>query len=392
MSAIDAVVVAAGRSSRMGGGDKLIAPLLGRPLLAWSLAGIAGAGVVERIVLVAPARRARALAAEEDLPEQVLVVEGGKRRQESVAAGVRATAAPVVLIHDGARPLVSSGLVRRVAEAARRHGAAIPVTPVAETVKRVANGVVVTTLARGDLALAQTPQGFRRDLLERAWAAHPPEGPETWTDEAALLETSGIAVHAVAGEDENLKVTRPADLARAADALARREGCVPGARLRSGLGRDSHPFGPGDGLALGGIRIPEAPTLHGHSDGDVALHAVADALLGASALGDLGRLFPPGDPATRGIPSGELLRSVVERIRRAGFEPISLDVTVIGARPHLGSERLEAMRSAIARLAKMPPSAVAVKASSGNLSGDEGAGRAIAAWAVALVRSGDADR
>ena len=156
------------------------------------------------------------------------------------------------------------------------------------------------------------------------------------------------------------------------------------APVRTGLGRDSHPFGPGDGLALGGIRIPEAPTLVGHSDGDAALHAVADALLGAAGLGDLGRLFPAGEAATEGIASEGLVRGVVERLTAAGFAPLSVDLTIVAARPTLGP-RLEAMRDVIARLLGVPRQAVSVKASTGNLAGDEGAGRVVSAQAVATI-------
>jgi 2-C-methyl-D-erythritol 2,4-cyclodiphosphate synthase len=154
---------------------------------------------------------------------------------------------------------------------------------------------------------------------------------------------------------------------------------------RTGFGRDSHPFGPGDGLALGGILIPEAPALFGHSDGDVALHAVADALLGAAALGDLGRLFPAGDPAMRGVASTALLEEVRGRLRAAGYAARAVDVTIVGSRPRLGEERLEAMRAAIASLLGLDLARVSVKASSGNLAGDEGAGRVISARAVATV-------
>ena len=156
--------------------------------------------------------------------------------------------------------------------------------------------------------------------------------------------------------------------------------------VRTGLGRDSHPFGPGDGLALGGIRIDGAPRLVGHSDGDVALHAVADALLGAAALGDLGRLFPAGDGATRGIASGALLERVLTTVAQAGFEPVGVDVTIVGARPPL-ADHLGAMRDAIAGLLDVPPEQVSVKASTGNLAGDEGAGRVVSAHAVATIAS-----
>jgi len=303
-----------------------------------------------------------------------------------VAAGVRwlDAADPAgrdrpVLVHDGARPLVTPALVGAVAAAVSRHGAAIPVVPVAETLKRVEDGRVAGTVDRAGLAAAQTPQGARRGLLLEAFDRFPPDGPDTFTDEAALLEACRIPVHAIPGEPANLKVTLPDDLRRVEHALA------PVA-ARTGFGHDSHPFGPGTGLRLGGVEIAGAPRLAGHSDGDVALHAVADALLGAAGLGDLGRLFPADARTPRGIASDELLREVVARLAAAGLAPASVDVVVIGARPRLG-DRLDAMRDAIAALLGLDPGTVNVKASSGNLSGDEGAGRSIAARAVATVRA-----
>jgi len=387
MGPIDAVVVAAGASERMGGLDKLTAPLLGRPVLAWAIEAVDLPDLIGRLIVVAPRERLTWLGDEPALRARIEVVPGGPRRQESVAAGVRASGASTVLIHDGARPLATPELARRVAEAAERAGAVVPVVPVTETIKRVEGGRIRETVPRNDLAAAQTPQGFHRELLERAWEGRPPEGPATWTDEAALLEAAGIPVRAVEGEPDNLKVTVATDLARAERALAARGGVPPGDRraVRTGFGQDSHPFGPGSGLSLGGIHIPEAPGLFGHSDGDVVLHAVADALLGAAALGDLGRLFPAGDPSTSGIASGSLLRAVRARLGEAGYEARDLDVTLVGARPRLGALRLEAMREAIAALLGIDVGRVSVKASSGNLSGDEGAGRVMSARAVATV-------
>ncbi len=381
---VDAVIVAAGTSTRMAGRDKLAAPLLGRPLLAWTLEAMASATVVGRLVVVTAPERVSELAAQPWMrARDARVVPGGARRQESVAAGVAATTSRVVLVHDGARPLVSPALVDAVAVAASSEGAAIPVVPVAETLKRVADGRVGETVDRAGLAAAQTPQGARRTLLERAWARFAPGGPREFTDEAALLEAAGFPVAAVPGEATNLKVTLPEDLARAEALLAARLGPV-----RVGHGADEHPFGPESGLALGGIVIEGAPRLRGHSDGDAVLHAVADALLGAAGLGDLGRLFPAGDPATRGIASGELLRAVVGRVSEGGWRVLSLDVTIRAARPRLGGARLSAMRDAIAALAGLPPGSVEVKASSGNLIGFEGAGRGIAATAVATIQRG----
>lgn len=373
----------------MGGIDKLLAPVGGRPLLERTLGAIAASTTVDRIVVVTAPARVAELAAVPWLPPSVVtVVAGGPDRETSVAAGLDALdaldeeATPsdpdrVVLVHDGARPLVTPALVDAVVLAAAEHGAAIPVLPVAETVKRVVDGVVVETVERADLATAQTPQGARRSLLRAAFARFPPGGERRFTDEAARLEACTIPVHAIPGEPTNLKVTLPDDLRRVDASLA-------AGPMRSGFGHDSHPFGPGSPLALGGVVVEGAPRLHGHSDGDVALHAVADALLGAAGLGDLGRLFPADARTPRGIASTELLREVVARLRGAGYRPSSVDVTVLGARPRL-ADRLDAMRDTIADLLGLPASAVNVKASTGNLAGMEGAGRGISARAVAQV-------
>ena len=414
---IDAVLVAAGSSRRMGGQDKLLAELQGKSVLRWSVEALAAAGVT-RIVIAASPGRVAEIAAESWLPDAVVsVVAGGERRQESVAAGVAAlvdmdadepaTAGDhatdhVILVHDAARPLASPGLIRAVAEAAAIHGAAIPIVPVTETLKRLDGDFVGGTVDRTDVAAAQTPQGVRLSLLQQAYAVYPPGGPEIWTDEASLLEACRIKVHAILGEATNLKVTVPIDLSRAAAFLD--GGLVPGhqaavapgsaaavaerpaASGRIGLGTDCHPFGPGEPLILGGLHIEGAPRLSGHSDGDVALHAVAGALLGAAGLGDLGRLFPADSRTPAGIDSRVLLAGVAEQVRAAGWSPGNVDVTIVAARPKL-SPLLPAMGEAIAAALGVPATTVNVKASSGNLAGSEGAGRSISALAVAwLVR------
>ncbi len=390
MSRVDVVVVAAGASTRMGGLDKLRAPVGGRPVLAWTLAAVAAAPVVRRVVVVTAPDRVAEVAGAAWLPASVEhVVAGGARRQDSVAAGILAlgdgSPDDVILVHDGARPLVSAALMEQVAAAAAAHGAAIPVVPVAETLKRIEGGRVAATVDRVALAAAQTPQGIRRDVLARAWAEHPPGGPATWTDEASLLETCRIPVHAVPGESTNLKVTLPDDLARVEAALVARGDLIPAPpAVRVGFGDDGHSFGPGGPLALGGVVIEGAPALHGHSDGDVALHAVCDALLGAAGLGDLGRHFPAGPTTPAGISSRELLAGCVERVRAAGFAPVSVDLTVVASRPRLAG-RLDEMAAAVAGLVGLPADRVNVKASTGNLAGFEGAGRGIGARAVAVV-------
>jgi 2-C-methyl-D-erythritol 4-phosphate cytidylyltransferase/2-C-methyl-D-erythritol 2,4-cyclodiphosphate synthase len=389
----DAVVVAAGSSERMGGRDKLVADLAGRPVLAWSLAAIAASPLVERIALV---RSAESAAAPRPawLPAKVVaVVAGGARRQESVAAGIwaldSATDRPtsvgdgsrVLLVHDGARPLVSTALVESVARAAAEHGAAIPVLPVTETLKRLDGDLIAGTVDRTGAATAQTPQGVRWDVLRQAISVvHPGDAAEL-TDEAALLEAAGIAVHAVPGEAGNLKITRPDDLALAEARLA-------GTGLtRTGFGSDRHPFGPGSGLRLGGVEIAGAPRLHGHSDGDAALHAIAGALLGAVAMGDLGGLHPADARTPRGVASADLLGSVRDALAAEGWRPMTVDLSIHAGRPWL-ADHLPGMRAAIAELLGLDIAAVSVKASTGNLSGDVGAGRVIEAEAIATVIRG----
>ena len=375
----------------MGGVDKLAVLIAGRPLLAWTLDAIAAAPVAGRLVVVTAPERIEALRDAPWLPSSVVaVVPGGERRQVSVAAGLAeldrldrtdggGADDRVVLVHDGARPLVSPALVEAVAEAAAAHGAAIPVVPIGETVKRIESGQVAATLDRTLLATAQTPQGARRSILRVAFERFAADGPDTFTDEAALLEACSIPVHVIDGDPGNIKVTLPADLERAEAALGK-----SGSTIRTGIGHDSHPFGPGTPLVLGGLRIDGAPRLHGHSDGDVALHAICDALLGAAGLGDLGRLFPPGPDTPAGIASGVLLEEVLRRVAAAGWRPASIDLTIVAARPKLGP-RLDAMREAIASAVGLEVGRVNVKASTGNLDGMEGAGRGISALALAVV-------
>jgi 2-C-methyl-D-erythritol 2,4-cyclodiphosphate synthase/2-C-methyl-D-erythritol 4-phosphate cytidylyltransferase len=320
------------------------------------------------------------------MPSRAVVVAGGVRRQESVAAGVaeiERSGAPddrIVLVHDGARPAIRTDAIIRVIEATAAHGAAIPVLPAVDTLKRINGEFIGETVERTGLGFAQTPQGVQLGILRAAYARFPPHGPTTFTDEAALLEACTIPVRVVSGQIDNLKVTLPADRARASSVLG-------ADRPKVGFGDDSHPFGPGEPLALGGVEIAGAPRLSGHSDGDVVLHAVADALLGAAGLGDLGRLFPPDERTPRGVDSGELLVVVRSRVTTAGFEVGHVDVTIVAARPRL-TDRLDEMSDHIAALLEVDSDHVNVKASTGNLFGMEGAGRGISARAVGtLVRT-----
>jgi 2-C-methyl-D-erythritol 2,4-cyclodiphosphate synthase len=313
----------------------------------------------------------------------VRVLAGGLQRSDSVRAGVAVGSADVVLVHDGARPLASSTLADSVARAAAEHGAAVPAVPIVDSLKRASADAVEISVDREGLIRAQTPQGARRELLVEAFAA---AGGATYTDEAALLEAHGVRVMTVPGEATNIKVTDGADLdiVRAIAASRGPHGASGANPTRFGFGEDSHPFGPGDGLMLGGVLVPDAPRLYGHSDGDVVLHALATAILAAGGLGDLGRLFPGNDAQTTGIASSELVAEAVKRSTGAGWRVDRAQVSVVGARPHLG-RHLDDMRAAIAGLIDVQEDSVALTASTGNLSGPEGAGQVIRATALVSV-------
>ncbi len=371
----DAVVVAAGSSSRMGGVDKLTELLLGRPLLAWSVEAMSRARSVDRIVVVVRPDRVAEMETAAWRTARTVIVAGGGRRSDSVRAGVAATTAEIVLVHDAARPLATAALADSVAAAARTHGAAVPVLPVVDSLKRVA-GAGLESVDRDGLLRSQTPQAVRREVLLAAFEA---AGAAAFTDEAALLESQHIAVATIPGEPANMKITQAADLELVRELTRGR------AQERLGFGQDSHPFGPGLGLRLGGVEMADAPRLYGHSDGDAVLHALATAVLSAAGLGDLGRLFPSSDVRTAGADSAQLLAHAVAEAGQAGWRVSRAQVSLIGARPRLGGRRLDQIRDRLAELVGVSSAEVAVNASTGNLGGAEGAGRAISATALVTV-------
>lgn len=371
----------------MGGADKLAELILGRSLLEWSVAAMADARSVDRVVVVTRADNVERLAGEEWLARlgegRIAVVAGGAHRSDSVRNGVAATSAEVVLVHDAARPLATSLLADAVAAAAAEHGAAVPVVAVVDSLKRADGNLVAHSVDRGGLVRTQTPQGARRDLLADALAA---AGGAAYTDEAALLESQGVAVTTVPGEAANIKVTEPTDLEIVrAIAQARQPDGPRGTYMRFGLGQDTHGFGPGMGLALGGIVIDDAPRLFGHSDGDVILHALATAVLAAVGMGDLGRLFPASDAATKGVASHLLLGEALSQAAGAGWIVASAQVSLVGARPRLGGKRIDSMRARVAELLAVSVDDVAITASTGNLYGPEGAGLAMSATCLVGV-------
>jgi 2-C-methyl-D-erythritol 4-phosphate cytidylyltransferase/2-C-methyl-D-erythritol 2,4-cyclodiphosphate synthase len=282
-----------------------------------------------------------------------------------------------VLIHDAARPFLAPAVIDRVVAALAEAPGAIPVLPLSDTVKRGVDGRVVETLDRAQLWRAQTPQGFRyAEIL----AAHRAAAGSELPDDAAVAERAGIEVRLVAGDAANVKVTTSEDLARAERDLRLGE-----ADIRTGQGFDVHAFGPGDHVWLCGVQVPHERGLVGHSDADVALHALTDAVLGAIGAGDIGMHFPPSDPQWRGAPSERFLRHAASLVAEAGGSIAHVDVTIIGERPKVGPHRA-AMVERIAGILALDPRRVSVKATTTERLGFTGRGEGIAAQAVATVR------
>lgn len=376
---VGAIVAAGGEGMRAGVAKQWLV-LGGESMLRRSARLMAGCDLVDELVVVVPAGdEARAAAELSGLARSARVVAGGAQRADSVRHGLAALdGCAVVLIHDAARPFATSELVRRVAEAAARDGAALAAQRATDTVKR-AGGTdseprVAETLDRRELWLAQTPQGFRRELLLRAYEAAGGEASAA-TDESALVERLGAPVTLVSGGAGNFKVTSPEDVERAR-ALTE----LP---FATGVGYDTHRFAPGRKLVLGGVEH-EGDGLLGHSDADVCAHAIGDAVLGAAGLGDLGRHFPDTDPRWKGVSSLALLREIAALAGRGGWRLGNADVTLAAKRPKI-APRADEMRARLAEALGVAPSQVNVKATTGEGMGFVGRGEGIAAHAVVLL-------
>jgi 2-C-methyl-D-erythritol 4-phosphate cytidylyltransferase/2-C-methyl-D-erythritol 2,4-cyclodiphosphate synthase len=386
---VTAIVAAAGKGRRFGAPEnKVFAPLAGHSVLHWTLAGLSACAAIDALVLVTGAEdlpRVREIASR--FPKVVTVCEGGAERADSVWNALQQVPAgtELVAVHDAARPLASQELLSAVVEAARAAGAALPATPVSDTLKRSADGATtVETVDRRELYGVQTPQVFSHDLLVQAYQTAHAAGFQG-TDDASYVERLGHPVQLVPGERTNLKITVAEDLLVAEALLSNR---ISTPVVRTGFGYDVHQLVPGRGLVLGGVPLehPAGLGLDGHSDADVLLHAISDALLGAAALGDIGEHFPNTDPQYRGISSLVLLRIVGERVREAGWEPVNLDAMLIAERPKI-RPHVDRMRAAIADALGLTPDQVSVKATTNERLGFEGREEGIAAHAVATVRS-----
>jgi len=377
---ISAVVVAGGQGRRFGGGrPKQLAALAGRPVLAHTLAAFEQSPAAE-IILVLPGDRLEEIEREAVRPfgfRKVRLVTGGATRAASTRLGFAASTGDLVLIHDGVRPLVTPDLIRAVAQAAAAQGAALAAVPVRDTLKAVAEGLVRRTLDREGLWQAQTPQGFRREILARALANGADQAaPAEVTDDVALLEPLGLTAAVVPGSARNLKITTPEDLALAEAYLA---------PFRTGHGYDLHRLVPGRPLWLGGLEIPFEAGLLGHSDADVLAHALADALLGAAALGDIGGHFSDQDPKWAGLSGARLLAETMGKVRAAGWELVNADLTLIGEKPKIAPYR-EAMTTALAEALGASPGQLNLKATTTEGLDSTGRGEALAAWATATLK------
>lgn len=444
MRRVAAVIPAAGRARRFGSGEnKLWATLAGRTVLEWTLSAFNAHPAIASIVLVAnPDELERVRRVSANFAKVTAIVPGGETRAESVQNGLNALPADteIVLAHDAARPLITSDVIDRVIAAIVRGGAAVPGLPLSDTVKRVdGDGIARATIPRAltldgrslpVLTAVQTPQGATLPLLREAYARFDFAHSEP-TDEASLIEAMGAPVAVVPGDPVNIKITRQEDIALAERLMGAaldpapfsqdrektsslqgspgrltvtdneagesqelsssnpgRGGGVEG-EIRTGFGYDVHSFSAPEArrkLYLGGVEIPHDRGLEGHSDADVLLHAVCDALLGAASLGDIGILFPNTDNAYKNISSLRLLAVVAERLRETGWQIVNIDATVVAEAPKLMPHRA-AMQQAMADCLGLTPARISVKATTSEKMGFVGRREGMACWAVATLRS-----
>ena len=389
-----AVIVAAGRGARMGmERNKVLYPICGEPVIVRTARAFTESGLFDGgVVIVTGAQDMEDMRAMLDrgrIPVRA-IVEGGHDRQESVRRGIAACdpGADIIAIHDGARPLVTREVIAATIDSARRYGSGVAAVPLKDTVKRVdESGLVVETPQRDLLRAVQTPQTFDAALIRAAHARYADSDVRA-TDDAMLIEWTGHAVHLTPGDPENIKLTTPEDMLLAGQVILRREGRKEAPAMRIGHGYDVHRLVEGRKLILCGVEVPYERGLLGHSDADVALHALMDALLGAAALGDIGRHFPDTDPAYAGADSGRLLDHVVALLHVKGYAVANADVTIICQRPKL-KDYIEQMRENVAAHLKVDPDCVNVKATTTEKLGFEGEGLGISSHAVACIEKKD---
>lgn len=383
MKKVSAVIVAAGSGSRMGAkGNKVYLPVLGKPVLLYTVEAFRKSGCVDEIIVVTGSCDLELC--RELCGGDVVVVAGGESRQASVYAGLQAARGDVVLVHDGARALVTPKIIQDTLDACLQYGAAAVGVKSKDTLKILQpDGFIAETPDRELVWQVQTPQAFDLAVLKKAHAAAVKDGVVA-TDDCAVAEHYGIPVKMIAGSYENIKLTTPEDLAVAERILKGRLNREDGCGMRIGQGYDVHRLVEDRALILCGVKIPYEKGLLGHSDADVALHALADALLGAAALGDIGRHFPDTDARYAGADSMELLSEVVRMVRERGYAVANADVTIICQRPKLAAFIPE-MQQNVADVLGVRCDRVNIKATTTEKLGFAGRGEGISAMAVALL-------
>ena len=388
---VAALIVAAGRGARAAGETgppKQYCRIGGMPMIARAIGAFAAHAHVDDILVVIHPHDAE-LYEEASRPfarRLRKAVTGGATRQDSVRAGLEALAgnAPAsVLIHDAARPFVEAPLITRVIQSLDAYAGAVPCLPVTDTLKRVSQGRVIGTVDRDQLWRAQTPQGFRYEAILAAHRAAAKASARAFTDDGGIAEWFGLDVALVEGSEDNRKLTTAEDI-KLADELLRPERTQGLGTIRVATGYDVHGFGPGTSVVLCGVSIPHPKKLVGHSDADVGLHALTDALLGTIAEGDIGVHFPPSDARWRGAASELFLKHAVAKVKEHGGEIVHVDVTLLCEAPRIGPYR-EAMRARIAEMLGLAVAQVSIKATTNEGLGFIGRGEGIAAMATATV-------
>ncbi len=389
MSKISCIVLAAGAGRRMGLEHNKVYVSLGRKsVIQWTLEHVAGVPNLQEIILVVADSEQEVMKEHIQsmiLPCPIQIIVGGEERQYSVVNGL-AHVSPdcdIVLVHDGARPVADADSFTKVADGAKLYGAAVVAVPSTDTVKRVdATGVVIETLQRQELYNMQTPQGFQKELFLKA-QAHAQATNFLGTDDVSLVEHLGEPVHIVVGDYKNIKITTLNDVS-----VAKRYLGVDTNKMRVGFGYDIHRFKEGRPCILGGVTIESPIGPDGHSDADVLIHALMDAMLGAAGLRDIGYYFPPEDDQYKGISSVLLLEKVNSLLKEQGLQAYNIDVMVIAEAPKL-KPHIEEMKANLQRVLEIPLDRISIKATTNEMLGALGRREGIAAQAVVTLYEGE---
>ncbi len=381
MRIASALIPAAGLGKRFGkGSNKVFSVIAGKPILAHTISVFEACKAVNEIVLVTGIQELEAagdLVSRFGFQKVRHIVPGGDHRQDSVNQGLEMVTGEVVAIHDAARPMVTCEIIERSIDEARNTGACIAAVPVVDTIKSIRSDLTVEgTVDRSNLYAVQTPQTFQTDLIRRAFKLAFEDNFYA-TDDAALVERMGYRVSIVPGSYDNIKITTPADMELAIMKLG-------GGETRTGMGFDVHTLVEGRKLVLGGVEIPYEMGLLGHSDADVILHAIADACLGAAAMGDIGRHFPDTDPKYKDISSVILLKHVADILAADGWRTVNVDATLAAQKPKI-AQYVPNMISIIAKCLGIDVNRVSIKATTTEELGYIGRGEGMACWAVVNV-------